>query len=284
MNNESGWIAIHRKTRQNFLWKEKREKTKFEAWIDILLEVNHGCIDDILIGNEKISCGRGQSVNSLDTWAARWRWSKSRVRRFLKLLELEGMIQLENITKTTRLTVCNYDTYQTDRNGSETGVKQERNASETLPTPNNNDNNINNDNNDKNIPPIIPPGDDEPKKPKSKKFTDTELKKLRVEENTPDMIRIGAFKKFGRKASTLWNRYEEKSLAMVSPTKEEIDEMEKFYNASIPHEDYRRTTLQVLLNNWHGELDKARDYNAKNRSNTGIDYRDHRYGQDDELE
>ena len=57
------------------------------------------------------------------------------------------MIVTKNEQKTTRLTVCKYDSYQEVRNADETQVKRKRNASETQVTPNKNDNNIKNDNN-----------------------------------------------------------------------------------------------------------------------------------------
>ena len=87
---------------------------------------------------------RGESIKSLDTWSKRWNWNKSKVRRFLKTLESDSMIVTKNEHKTTRLTVCKYDSYQDTRNANETQMKQKRNASETQMTPNNNDNNINN--------------------------------------------------------------------------------------------------------------------------------------------
>jgi hypothetical protein len=41
--------------------------------------------------------------------------------------------------------------------------------------------------------------------------------------------------------------------------------IERFYSADLPSEtDYRRTTMQILLNNWTGELDKARLYSLQN--------------------
>jgi hypothetical protein len=78
---------------------------------------------------------------SLDTLAKRWNCDKSKVRRFLKLLESDSMIELKSEHITTRLTICKYDTYQGERNADETQVKHKRNASETQMTPNKNDNN-----------------------------------------------------------------------------------------------------------------------------------------------
>lgn len=145
-----GWISLHREIKDHWLYQEKRQFSKLEAWLDILLNVNHAD-KKVMIKNSLFLVKRGDSINSLDTWAKRWNWNKSRVRRFLSLLENESMICIFNETKTTRLTVCNYDNYQDLRNADETQMKRKRNASETLATPNNNDNNDNNVNNNKTL-------------------------------------------------------------------------------------------------------------------------------------
>lgn len=124
MNNE-GWVKLHRKSFDNFLYKTNSPHTKREAWEDILLFVNY---NDTYwsSGNEKLECKRGQSLMSLDSWGRIFNWNKSRVKRFFSLLEKEKMIVTENVKKTTRLTVCNYDTYQGDRNTDETQMKRKR--------------------------------------------------------------------------------------------------------------------------------------------------------------
>lgn len=135
----NGWISIHRQLLDHWLWQENREFSKAEAWIDILLSVNH-TPQELVIKTTVYKVGRGESLMSLDTWAKRWNWNKSKVRRFFKLLEEQSMVVVKSETQTTRLTVCKYDSYQVPRNANETQVKQKRNASETQTTPNNNDN------------------------------------------------------------------------------------------------------------------------------------------------
>ena len=142
-----GWIKVHRQIQSHWLYTDKREFSYFEAWIDILLTVNHADAKTMIQGT-LYEVKRGQSINSLDTWAKRWKWSKSKVRRFLKTLENDSMIETKSETITTRLTVCNYDSYQDERNADETRMKRKRNADETHVTPNKNDNNSNNVNND----------------------------------------------------------------------------------------------------------------------------------------
>jgi hypothetical protein len=129
MNN--GWIKIHRKLAEHWLYQD----SKFlHWWIDILLAAN---FEDkkVLIKGALYDCKRGQSVYSLDTWAKRWGTDKSKVRRFLSMLESDGMIALENISVSTRLTICKYECYQDERHADETQVKRKRNADETQMTP-----------------------------------------------------------------------------------------------------------------------------------------------------
>ena len=140
-----GWISLHRKIQDHWLWENKESYSNIQAWIDILLTVNH-TDKKVLIKSTLFDVKRGDSIMSLDTWANRWNWNKSKVRRFLKVLEVDGMIQLKNETQTTRITVCKYDSYQDIGNTNETEVKRKRNGSETQVTPNNNVNNENKEN------------------------------------------------------------------------------------------------------------------------------------------
>ena len=127
----SGWIKVHRQLSNHWIW-EKPEYLKW--WMDILMQAN---IEPkkVLIKGQLIEVGRGEVIYSYETWANRWKINKSKVLRFLKMLEKDSMIVLKSETVTTRLTICKYDTYQGERNDSETQVKRTRNASETQVKP-----------------------------------------------------------------------------------------------------------------------------------------------------
>ena len=142
-----GWISLHRQFNDHWLWEEERVFSKAEAWLDILMAVNHS-EQKVVIKNVVYTVKRGDSIMSLDSWAKRWNWNKSKVRRFLLVLQGDSMIVTKNETQTTRLTVCNYDSYQSNGNADETQVKRKRNADETQTTPNNNDKNENKVKND----------------------------------------------------------------------------------------------------------------------------------------
>ena len=127
----SGWIKLHRQLNNHWIW-DKPEYLKW--WLDILMQAN---IEPkkVLIKNQLIEVERGDVVYSYETWANRWKINKSKVLRFLKMLEKDSMIVLKSETVTTRITICKYDTYQGERNDSETQVKRNWNASETQVKP-----------------------------------------------------------------------------------------------------------------------------------------------------
>ncbi|WP_239761117.1 DnaD domain protein [Mammaliicoccus sp. N-M51] len=150
----TGWISLHRSIKNHWTFKENRKFSKFEAWIDILLMVNHKD-KKIVLGNELVFVKRGQKITSIRKLCERWSWSNNKVKNFLKLLEEDGMLIAKSDAKKTLLTVVNYDIYQhedlekrrkSDANASQVHQVSDANASQTHT--NNNDNKENNENND----------------------------------------------------------------------------------------------------------------------------------------
>jgi hypothetical protein len=126
-----GWIKIHRQIKEHWLWKSER---RLKWWLDILLTVNH-TDTKILIRGTLMDCKRGQSVRSLETWAKDWNVTKGAVRDFFKLLQSDSMLTIESTLNSTRITVCNYDNYQTSLYAEETPRKHKTNGQETLRVP-----------------------------------------------------------------------------------------------------------------------------------------------------
>jgi len=157
-NYGTGWIAIYRSVKKHWIWNDP---VKFQWWVYILMEVNHSD-NKVLIGNELIICKRGESLKSLRSWAKELRTTPNRFRIFLQLLQKDSMISLKTVTKTTHITVCNYESYQKSGTTIDTKTKQRRynnryNNRTTIDTitehdrpTNNNYNNINNEKNDNN--------------------------------------------------------------------------------------------------------------------------------------
>ncbi len=137
--SNNGWITLHRKIRDNWLW-EAKPYSYGQAWITILLECNHS-EKKVVLGSKIYHVKRGESINSLETWATLFGWNKSKVRRFFELLKSDTMLATKPTHNTTHLTVINYNTYQNVWHKDDTKMTQRRNEGDTKVTPNNNDNN-----------------------------------------------------------------------------------------------------------------------------------------------
>jgi len=106
-----GWIKLHRQILEADIFKEKRVYSKAEAWIDLLLRANHKD-EKILFNSNFITIKRGQHLTSMKKLGERWQWSNKKVKKFLQLLEGEGMCTAKSTSKYTLLTLDNYDFYQ----------------------------------------------------------------------------------------------------------------------------------------------------------------------------
>ena len=147
MDKSDGYVAIWRMLEKHWLSTEDRPKTQFEAWIDIIWQVQHSTKPTkVKIGNQLLVCNYGESLKALGTWASRWGWNKSAVRKFFILLASDDMIETVNETVTTRLKVCNYKIYDPKMQPKKNDIETQQNALETHETP---DKNVKNGNNDK---------------------------------------------------------------------------------------------------------------------------------------
>lgn len=127
----TGWIRLSRSIETHWIYKDP---IKFKWWIDLLINVSFKD-SKINIGNQLIECKRGQSIMSLSSWGERWGVSKDKARNFFLLLEKDGMITHENVLKSTRITICNYESYQSDLHDSQTRSKRKPNAIQTQSHP-----------------------------------------------------------------------------------------------------------------------------------------------------
>lgn len=88
-------------------------------------------------------------------------------------------------------------------------------------------------------------------------------KATRVQANTETMILVGGW--FKRRETTLWSVYEAATLENIKPSEDELDLMGRYYTARDKGDLYRRHDLETLLNNWNGELDRARMWDERTR-------------------
>ncbi|MDD6906582.1 MAG: DnaD domain protein [Finegoldia magna] len=108
-----GWISIHRKIQQSDIWLDKEPFDKRSAWIDLIMMANHE--DRQVLFDEKfIEVKRGEKITSLRMLSEKWKWSRSKVKRFLKLLESGSMIELKIDHQKTTYKIVNYNVYQNE--------------------------------------------------------------------------------------------------------------------------------------------------------------------------
>ena len=107
----NGWISIHRKIREHWLYAERRSFSKYEAWVDLLLLASHK-EHKFQLGNEFIQLKKGELITSEMKLMEKWRWSKSKVRTFLLLLENDEMIIKKTDRRKTKIVIVNWALYQ----------------------------------------------------------------------------------------------------------------------------------------------------------------------------
>lgn len=143
-----GWIKVHRKIQECFLWELPMPFDYRSAWIDLLLLANHED-KELLFNGEFMIVKAGQRVTSIRKLAERWRWSVNKVTRFLKCIESAKMIERKSDNHKTLITIVNYSIYQnmrdTDEDTPETHPRRKRDTNELQTRMNKNDKNDKNE-------------------------------------------------------------------------------------------------------------------------------------------
>ena len=106
----TGWVKIHRALAKHELWLAE-PFTYGQAWVDLVINANHAP-GSFMVKRQRVSLERGQLGWSEITMTERWQWSRGKVRRFLKRLSSDGMIEQQAGHLTSVITICNYDDYQ----------------------------------------------------------------------------------------------------------------------------------------------------------------------------
>ena len=149
MTKNKGWVRLYRQIEDNPLWFAE-PFTRAQAWIDLILLANH--TDGILVirGNV-VTIKRGQIGWSQEKLAERWRWSRGKLKRFIKYLEMIQQIEQQQCHAVTLLTIKNYCKYQSDdTTDSTTDSTTDGHQTVQQTDTNKNVNNVNNVNNDNN--------------------------------------------------------------------------------------------------------------------------------------
>lgn len=133
-----GWIKLHRRIQDHWIYQEERTFSKYEAWLDLIMMANHQD-DKVLIDNELLTVKRGQFITSIRKLCQRWKWSNTKVKSFLELLKTDGMIIYKSDRKKTAVAIVNYDVYHEKdsekhhENDSDEFKNQEKSDAENTP-------------------------------------------------------------------------------------------------------------------------------------------------------
>ena len=128
-----GWIRIHRSLVNNWVWDDK-PFDRGRAWIDLILMANWKD-NKFLLGNELMMVERGSFITSELKLMDRWGWGKEKTRKFLKLLESDGMIIKKADRKKTTITIVNYSVYQPLINENQTTDRPQTDHEQTTDRP-----------------------------------------------------------------------------------------------------------------------------------------------------
>ena len=106
----SGWIKLHRKILESQIWTSE-PFSRGQAWVDLLLLANHE-YGFFYLRDHKIEVQRGQVGWSHLKLSQRWKWSRTKVKRFIKDLEKEQQVVQQQSHSTSVITILNYEEYQ----------------------------------------------------------------------------------------------------------------------------------------------------------------------------
>ena len=109
-----GYVKLYRRLRDSDFWLSEKF-TGPQAWVDLLMLANHKDTFFKARG-QRIDVKRGQIAYSEVTLAERWKWSRGKVRRFLKELSSKTVQQIvhQKTNVTTLITILNWEQYQVD--------------------------------------------------------------------------------------------------------------------------------------------------------------------------
>lgn len=117
-----GWIKVHRRMLDHWIWQEK-PFSRGQAWVDLLLLVNHD-EKKVLFDGKLVSVSRGHKITSLRQLSERWGWSTNKIKKFLEQLKNDKMLDFKCDKKKTLIAIDSYSVYQGMGNTEETPKKQ----------------------------------------------------------------------------------------------------------------------------------------------------------------
>lgn len=107
-SSDNGFILLHKKIRENWIW-EKPDYLK--AWLDLLMMVNYKD-KKIELNGRLFTIHRGSVITSIRKLSLRWHWDWRKTKRFLEMLEKDGMIAKNAEGNAELISVRNFNDYQ----------------------------------------------------------------------------------------------------------------------------------------------------------------------------
>lgn len=105
-----GWIRLYRKSFDNKLYFEE-PFTKWQAWIDLLLLAAYEDRTFYVRGNP-VQLKKGEIAQSTRVLRKRWKWSRAKVIRYLRALEMEHKVRPQKSNIINRIQIVNFQLYQ----------------------------------------------------------------------------------------------------------------------------------------------------------------------------
>lgn len=266
---KGGWIAV---------WRDEEERYGIPEgtllqWIDLKRRVSWRA--EVLEGphGQPVRVSAGQAVVSWRELSKLWGWSVNRCKRWVDVLKMKQLVDTVNKPAYTLISITCVD----DIRLSDTDADTEANTDA--------DTDADTDlhyrepiNHKTTIPPLSPDFESlrlsstqkgEVILPKNRRLSKSQKRRVRVEFNTPLMIRVGGLLK--RKESTLWTIEEAEALEELGFMEDEtLSELEAYYLApkrENDRKDFRplRGDIITILNNWAGEVDRAASWCREHR-------------------
>lgn len=106
----TGWIKLHRSLMEHWIWGEP-EAVIF--WLSLLMDANHTTVKKLFNGS-LVEIKRGELLFGLESFEKKTGVSIRKMRRYLSMMEKEGMIDRQKRNKYSLITIANYEKHQGD--------------------------------------------------------------------------------------------------------------------------------------------------------------------------
>lgn len=132
--SSKGYIKVWRSLQDNRLYFAE-PFCRSLAWIDLLLLANYKD-STVMVRGIEVKMRAGQALASLEYLAKRWKWSTSKVKRYLIYLSSENVMQIKLTTNNvcSVVTILNWEMYQGNGEGTDTQTTRRSNADDTQTT------------------------------------------------------------------------------------------------------------------------------------------------------